>query len=173
MLSLVSDSASLSSLSEDPFAPLQIFAIHDLLHGWGQLLVLSAPPPNPMAGAMPPLLRPLRPPLHRLLQRSWKTLPQPQEPWGTETQEAAMPLAWGLPGMGLTTWGTGSDCGWLHTANPIFPVTAQVYFCALCSTSHKDPKYIPPNLQRFLSTVVKKQCPGQHPWENMLRCLCE
>ena len=48
MLSLVSDSASLSSLSEEPFAPLQIFAIHDLLHRWGEFLVLSAPPPNPV-----------------------------------------------------------------------------------------------------------------------------
>ena len=25
-----------------------------------------------------------------------------------------MPLAWGLPGMGLTTWGTGSDREWPH-----------------------------------------------------------
>ena len=32
-------------------------------------MVLSAPPPNPMAGAMPPLLRPLRPPLHRLFAK--------------------------------------------------------------------------------------------------------
>ena len=84
-----------------------------------------------------------------------------------------MPLAWGLPGMGLTTWGTGSDREWPHIANPVFPVTSQVYFCVLCSTSHKDPKYIPPNLRRFLSMVVKKQCPGQHLWENTLHCLCE
>ena len=55
MLSLVSDSASLSSLSEEPFAPLQIFAIHDLLHRWGEFLVLSAPLPNPVAGGMLPL----------------------------------------------------------------------------------------------------------------------
>ena len=84
-----------------------------------------------------------------------------------------MPLAWGLPGMGLTTWGPGNDRGWPHTANPIFPVTAPIYFCVLCSATRKDPKYIPPNLRRFLSMVVKKQCPGQHLWENTLRCLCE
>lgn len=51
VLCLASDSASLSP----PLAPLQIFAIHDLLHSWGEFLVLSAPLPNPVAGAMLPL----------------------------------------------------------------------------------------------------------------------
>ena len=51
MLCLASDSASLSP----PLAPLQIFAIHDLLHSWGEFLVLLAPLPNPEAGAMLPL----------------------------------------------------------------------------------------------------------------------
>ena len=29
-----------------------------------------------------------------------------------------------------------------------------------CSATCKDPKYIPPSPWRFLSTLVKKQCPG-------------
>ena len=71
-----SDSASVSP----PLAPLQICAIRDLLHRWGEFLVLSAPLPNPVAEAchLSMTLRPLRPPLHRLSsQRSWKVLHLP------------------------------------------------------------------------------------------------
>ena len=49
VLSLASESASL----RPSIAPLQIFAIRDLLQSWGEILVLSASPPNPLAGAMP------------------------------------------------------------------------------------------------------------------------
>ena len=51
VFSLASDSAS----RRPPIAPLQIFAICDLLHSWGEIAVLSATLPNPVAGAMPPL----------------------------------------------------------------------------------------------------------------------
>ena len=51
VLRLAIDSASL----RPSIAPLQIFAIRDLLQSWGEILVLSAAPPNPVAGAMPPL----------------------------------------------------------------------------------------------------------------------
>ena len=51
VLSLTSDSASL----RPSIASLQIFAIRDLLHSWGEILVLSASLPNSVAGAMPPL----------------------------------------------------------------------------------------------------------------------
>ena len=63
-------------------APLQIFAIRDLLHSWGEILVLSATPPTPWLGLChhSMTLRPLRLPLRRLsLQRSWKPLPLPSE----------------------------------------------------------------------------------------------
>ena len=76
VLSLASDSAS----RRPPIAPLQIFAIRDLLHSWGEILVLSATPPTPWLGLchLSMTLRPLRLPLHRLsLQRSWKPLPLP------------------------------------------------------------------------------------------------
>ena len=49
VLRLAIDSASL----RPSIAPLQIFAIRDLLQSWGEILVLSASPPNPLAGAMP------------------------------------------------------------------------------------------------------------------------
>ena len=51
VLRLAIDSASL----RPSIAPLQIFAIRDLLQSWGEILVLSASPPNPLAGAMPPV----------------------------------------------------------------------------------------------------------------------
>ena len=51
VLCLAIDSASL----RPSIASLQIFAIRDLLHSWGEILVFSAPPPNTVAGAMPPL----------------------------------------------------------------------------------------------------------------------
>ena len=76
VLSLASDSASW----RPPMAPLQIFAIRDLLHTWGEILVLSATPPTPWLGLchLSMTLRPLRLSLHRLsLQRSWKLLPLP------------------------------------------------------------------------------------------------
>ena len=49
----------------------------------------------------------------------------------------------------------------------------QPRFISVCSVARKDRKYIPPSPWRFVSTVVKKQCPGRHPWENTLRCLRE
>ena len=74
-----------------------------------------------------------------------------------------MPLAWGLPGTVLTTWGTGNDHGWPHMANPVFPVTAPVYFYVLYSATRKDPKFISPSPWRFLSMLVKKQYLGHIP----------
>ena len=74
MLSLVSDSASLSSLSEEPFAPLQIFAIHDLLHRWGEFLVLSAPPPNPVLEATKTT------PAQTLCKEAGSCFPNPRSP---------------------------------------------------------------------------------------------
>ena len=74
-----------------------------------------------------------------------------------------MPPAWGLLGVGLTTWGSGNDHGWPHMTKPFFPVADPIYFYALCSPTRKDPKYIPPSPWRFLSMLVKKQCPGHMP----------
>ena len=148
VLSLASDSANLLLLCES-LLYVTCFTVG------GSSWCSQHPCPTPWLGVccLSTTLRLLRPPLHRLsLQRSWKPLPLPQGPWGTETQEAAMPLAWGLLGMGLTTWGTRSDHGWIHMANPVFPVTTQVYFCALYSATHRNPKYIPKSVEISLDS---------------------
>ena len=74
-----------------------------------------------------------------------------------------MPPAWGLLGVGLTTWGSGNDHGWPHMTKPFFPVADPVYFYSLCSATRKDPKYNPPSPWRFLSMLVKKQYLGHIP----------
>ena len=94
VLSLASDSAS----QRPPIAPLQIFAIRDLLHSWGEILVLSATPP-PRGWGMPPLhdleatkTTPAQTLFAKKLEAASPTIGSLVAP----RQEAAMPLAWGL-----------------------------------------------------------------------------